>query len=294
MILECDFDTPLPSIDDLEENEEWSVEKSLGELSPPAPGRMMSCFNATAVLCMCVTAILFMPKAEGFFFYPVDIFGRVIQSLYAIRPTGSLATDAAILEGALDKWYLDLPDHLQYDLGSLSDVSSSSKPLKKPLPNVLALHMHYWAIVLILHRPLWVMNIFSSSFIHFYIGLSSIAHLLHRKEKRAEDEDPQTRTKISRNYEMCRTAAIHVATLFSVYHETYLFERCSALLIYCLFSAAILLDADGVFLNSEIVCILTEIKYLNIPMTHKPVSVSRNAKTDSMTWALFGHQLGEP
>ena len=67
MILECDFDTPLPSIDDLEENEEWSVEKSLGELSPPAPGRMMSCFNATAVLCMCVTAILFIPKLRAFF-----------------------------------------------------------------------------------------------------------------------------------------------------------------------------------------------------------------------------------
>ena len=153
----------------------------------------------------------------------------------------------------MDKWYLDLPDHLQYDLGSHSGVSSSSKQLKKPLPNVLALHMHYWTTVLILHRRLWVVKNFSSSFIHFYIGLSSIAHLLHRKEKHTDDEDQQTQTRISRHYEMCRTAAIHVATLFSIYKETYLFERCSALLIYCLFSAAILLDADGVFFNSDFV-----------------------------------------
>lgn len=66
MVLECDFDTLLPSVDDMEESEEWSVEKPLGERSSPVPGRMMSCFNATAVLCMCATTVLFMPNAEGF------------------------------------------------------------------------------------------------------------------------------------------------------------------------------------------------------------------------------------
>ena len=50
MIFESDFDTTLPSVDDLEENEEWSVEMALGEHSSPAPGRMISCFNALGVL----------------------------------------------------------------------------------------------------------------------------------------------------------------------------------------------------------------------------------------------------
>jgi hypothetical protein len=52
MIFESDFDTVLPSVDDLEENEDWSVEMALGEYSSPAPGRMISCFNAIAVLCL--------------------------------------------------------------------------------------------------------------------------------------------------------------------------------------------------------------------------------------------------
>lgn len=52
MIFDPDFDTLLPSLDDLEEDEEWSVEMADGELSSPVPGRMISCFNALAVLCL--------------------------------------------------------------------------------------------------------------------------------------------------------------------------------------------------------------------------------------------------
>jgi hypothetical protein len=58
MVLESDFDTLLPSVDDLEENEEWSVEMALGEHSSPAPGRMLSCFNAVAVLCLSLFSFL--------------------------------------------------------------------------------------------------------------------------------------------------------------------------------------------------------------------------------------------
>ena len=58
MIFESDFDTVLPSVDDLEENEDWSVETALGEYSSPAPGRMISCFNAIAVLCLFYLSVL--------------------------------------------------------------------------------------------------------------------------------------------------------------------------------------------------------------------------------------------
>jgi len=52
MIFESDVDAVLPSPDDLEENEDWSVEMALGNHSSPAPGRIISCFNAIAVLCL--------------------------------------------------------------------------------------------------------------------------------------------------------------------------------------------------------------------------------------------------
>lgn len=79
-----------------------------------------------------------------------------MQSLYAVRPAYSRHTEALILESALDKWYLDLPEHLRCELvntGSSFSVSLSAKQ-RKPLPNVLTLHMYYWTTVLILHRPL--------------------------------------------------------------------------------------------------------------------------------------------
>jgi hypothetical protein len=50
MIFESDFDTVVPSADDIEENEEWSVELATGERSSPAPGRVISCFNASVML----------------------------------------------------------------------------------------------------------------------------------------------------------------------------------------------------------------------------------------------------
>lgn len=51
MVFECDFDTILPRIDDLEETEEWSPRMALGEQPRSAPGRVISCFNASATLC---------------------------------------------------------------------------------------------------------------------------------------------------------------------------------------------------------------------------------------------------
>jgi len=160
MVFESDFDTALPSVDDLEEKEEWSPGMVLGEQPSPAPGRVISCFNASATLCRCGSPVPY-PTLIKIIPFPVVIFGKVMQWLYAIRPVASRQAQAAILESMLDRWYFDLPDHLRFEMPC--SRFETLKKIKRPLPNVLALHMQYWTVVLILHRPLCVAN-FSAAF----------------------------------------------------------------------------------------------------------------------------------
>lgn len=219
--------------------------------------------------------------------------------------------EALALESSLDKWYLDLPDHLRCELvdtGSSFSISLPSKQ-RKPLPNVLGLHMYYWTTVLVLHRSLWVARIYQLFLWHNV----SIAHLLHRKGKSTDDEDPEIRTRFSRNYELCRSAAIRVASiseslcvseqpmvcnildiLASLYQETYLFQRCSPLFIYCLFSSSILLDCDSGYHWQYfwLIYLTSQKQWRDTRVIHKLVYHSPSASMDSMQWALFGHQLG--
>ena len=51
MIFESDFDTPLPNEEDQEEFEEFSLDTPFGGRSSIMPGRIISCFNASARLC---------------------------------------------------------------------------------------------------------------------------------------------------------------------------------------------------------------------------------------------------
>jgi len=147
MIFERDFDTTLPSEDDLEELEEWSVETPTGERSAPMPGRVISCFNASASLCAYHLIIFLMLTLNRMFL--AGILSKIVQAIYAVRPSSSRHAESMVLEGLLDRWYLDLPEHLRYD----PNASAASKQ-QAPLPNVLTLHMQYWCAVLLLHRPL--------------------------------------------------------------------------------------------------------------------------------------------
>lgn len=70
----------------------------------------------------------------------------MVVAIYGIRPVQSRHVEAMHFESLLDKWYLELPNHLRYDLGLPRGAL--------PLPNVLVLHMQYWCAVLLLHRPL--------------------------------------------------------------------------------------------------------------------------------------------
>jgi len=75
-----------------------------------------------------------------------SIVSTIVQAIYAVRPVSSRQAEAKVLEGLLDKWYFELPSHLQYDPNNSS--------AKTPVPHILTLHMQYWCAVLLLHRPL--------------------------------------------------------------------------------------------------------------------------------------------
>jgi len=202
MIFESDFDTTLPGEDDLEEFQELSVETSNGEHSPPVPGRVISCFKASASLS--------------------GILSKIVQCLYAVRPASSRHADSIVLESLLDKWYLDLPDHLQYD-----PAKGPASKQATPLPNVLTLHMQYWCAVLLLHRPF-------------------IRHVLHGKPKPSDDtEDAEVLATATKSYELCNAAANYITSIVTLYQEKYLIARCPVVLCYYVFTASIMHDTNS-------------------------------------------------
>lgn len=75
------------------------------------------------------------------------ILGEVVQLIYAVRPGPGRHSESIRLGGLLDKWLLDLPEYLRFD------PSNWKKP-QPPSPFIMTLHMQYWCVVLLLHRPL--------------------------------------------------------------------------------------------------------------------------------------------
>ncbi|EPQ51953.1 hypothetical protein GLOTRDRAFT_65551 [Gloeophyllum trabeum ATCC 11539] len=201
-----DFDNGLPSEEEMEELEEWKPHSSEpfvrdeGEPLPPltiaAPGRVISCFNATARLSI--------------------ILSNVVQMIYPIRPKPGRYAEAQRLEKELDKWYLELPEHLRYD------PASSKTPV--PLPHILTLHMQYWCTGLLLHRPF-------------------IRHLTETRNKSpASDhqEEVDVRAISQKNYDMCVRAANYITSIVSVYLTNYCIKRSSVFLCYYIFTASIM------------------------------------------------------
>lgn len=70
------------------------------------------------------------------------LLGTIVFNLYAIRgpPSAVRHRERANIESKLEKWLLDLPEHLRFG--------------KVMSPHVLTLHMQYWCTVLLLNRPL--------------------------------------------------------------------------------------------------------------------------------------------
>ncbi|KAF5313415.1 hypothetical protein D9611_008569 [Ephemerocybe angulata] len=192
MIFERDFDTPLPSEDDPEELEEW-VSPSPTDIHVPVPSYRISCFNASSTLS--------------------GILSTIVQAIYAVRPVSSRHAESAVLEGLLDKWYLDLPEHLRYDPNGSNKVT--------PVPHVLTLHMQYWCAVVLLHRPF-------------------IRNIYNKPRSGDEGDDAEVMAIATKNYELCASAANHISVIISAYAEKYPLDRCSVFLCYYLFTACIM------------------------------------------------------
>ena len=83
------------------------------------------------------------------------ILSKIVQSIYSIRNNASRHAESIHLEGLLDKWYFDLPEHVRFEMrydamGNLITMDSR----RIPPPQILTLHMQYWCTTLLLHRPL--------------------------------------------------------------------------------------------------------------------------------------------
>ncbi|KAK7469014.1 hypothetical protein VKT23_003510 [Stygiomarasmius scandens] len=190
MIFERDFDTMLPSADDPEETQEIQMHGS----AMPVPGRIISCFNAAAGLS--------------------GILSMIIQAIYAVKPVSSRHGESVYLEGILDKWYHELPEHLRHQ------PLSSKHPV--PLPHVLTLHLQYWCAVLLLHRPF-------------------IRNPPRANPKQAHvHEDEASGIAGEKSYELCAGAANHITSIASLYMERYSLDCCPVFLCYYVFTASVM------------------------------------------------------
>nr|GAT58093.1 predicted protein [Mycena chlorophos] len=136
------------------------------------------------------------------------IVNQILQSIYALRPQGSRHAELVVLDGLLEKWRLSLPEHLQYDPAvrptSAADV---------PQPPVLTLHMQYWCTVLLLYRPF----------------------IQSPGKTRVLDDHGHA----EKSYELCASAANHIASIATLYSETYTLKHCAVFLCYYTFTASI-------------------------------------------------------
>ncbi|KAG2108501.1 fungal-specific transcription factor domain-containing protein [Suillus discolor] len=201
-IFERDYDTLLPGEDEAEEMELWIPHESLppdsrGHGYPPSAeircsitGRILSSFNASANLS--------------------TILSKLVQSLYAIHPVNSRHAEVAQLEELLNKWYLDLPEHLQLKQG-----------VTVP-PHILTLHMQYWCTTLLLHRPLKSDNV----------------------------DDAEACATSKKHYELCVGAANHISSIVSSYREKYCLQRAPVFLCFYVFTAGIMhVTSSSIFPN---------------------------------------------
>ncbi|KAI0962057.1 hypothetical protein AcV7_000982 [Taiwanofungus camphoratus] len=108
------------------------------------------------------------------------------------------------LEERLHTWLFSLPDHLRY---------SATSSLVTPLPHILVLHIEYCAAVLLLHR----------------------AFLPHWDSSKLQS-DPLP----LKSFDICQSAASHISSMVTVYHEKYGLDRSPPFLSIYLQSAGIM------------------------------------------------------
>lgn len=191
-IREGDFDTALPEVDQAEEEEMWPPPTHPEIEHVPAPAVIMTCFRAWASLSV--------------------IIGTITDNIYPVKATSRIPrrTWLSKLESQLDQWYLDLPDCLRY--------ATATKRVIPP-PNVLRLHINYWATVLLLHRA-FIPNWKSPPSVGKSVATSDTAAL--------------------KAFDLCQNAASRVCSIVTAFREKFTLRRTSPFLTPSLLSAGIM------------------------------------------------------
>ncbi|OSC99336.1 hypothetical protein PYCCODRAFT_1373230 [Trametes coccinea BRFM310] len=193
-IHEKDFSTPLLEVpeDDLDQLWRPSHLDPRSHTISPVPGAYRSYLRYMASLYV--------------------ITGEVVANVYRVSRTYN--THPRVLRqqyyNRLLQWALDLPEHLNYS-------ATSTRPC--PAPHILAMHIQYWASVVLLHRP-------------FIPKGTELA----RADSPSLDPDPIP----WESYDICQSAATQIASLATVYHETYDMRWAPPFLANCLQTAGIM------------------------------------------------------
>jgi hypothetical protein len=146
-------------LEQADENEPWREPISPTDIPQNAllqnvPCHAISCFNQMSKLCTSTPRK--WPSVE-FIFILANLLAEIVQAIYAVNPPPPGAPNKRLsyylLEERLDKFYLEIPEHLQIRVvgdGMIPDPTSS------PPPHFFALHLMYWCSAILLHRPLYV------------------------------------------------------------------------------------------------------------------------------------------
>jgi hypothetical protein len=241
-IFERDFDTTLPSIDDVRglrlSNNSFIVRllippemfspRSLPSGNPTRLRRQLVRIshhrrNVRGCRCRATSShvsIIRLPFVRNFavpasalsftlahLTFAASILSRVLETLYAIRPQSGRHQVLAELGRALDKWYLELPESLRFDTSSRASRDSV------PPPHVLTLHMQYWTTVLLLHRPLWVFSyhfLWPAKLIRRHYSIRRAARMTSPLEG---TPSPDARSVGRKSFNFCTQAANRVTSI---------------------------------------------------------------------------------
>ncbi|KAI0666677.1 fungal-specific transcription factor domain-containing protein [Trametes maxima] len=193
-IHEGDFSTPLLDVPPDDQDRIWQPRTDDTNRSAPVPGAYMGYFRNMSSLYI--------------------ITGEILAKVYRVSRAYTVPSRALRqqLYNRLLQWALELPEHLNYSVGS-------ARPC--PAPHIVAMHIQYWATVLLLHRP-------------FIPKGAELA----RGGSPSLDPDAVP----WESYDICQSAASQIASFAFVYHEKYDMRWAPPFLSNCLQAAGYVLQ----------------------------------------------------
>ncbi|RPD78524.1 hypothetical protein L226DRAFT_503037 [Lentinus tigrinus ALCF2SS1-7] len=152
----------------------------------------------------------------GYFHHLSSLFvitGEVLAKVYRVSRATAIPSRAIReqMHQRLLQWQLDVPENLSYSL-------QGNRPC--PAPHILAMHIQYWATVILTHRP--------------FIPKGS--DLAKTRGSPSLEADPIP----WESYDICQSAASQVASFASLYHEKYNMRWAPPFLANCMQAAGVM------------------------------------------------------